>query len=225
MLVVVIPAYNEEKTIEEAVRGAKQYCDKVIVINDGSSDKTEEKARLAGALVLSHLINRRYTLGAALQTGIKAALLLGADIIVTFDADLQHNPLDIPRIAQPIIEKKAEATIGSRFAQSLALSNAPHRRLGGIIANLLTWFLYGHYVSDSQSGLRAFSRNAALKINLKSSRMEVSSEIIGEIFRHNLKLIEIPINPIYTPYALSKGQNFRLGIKTAWWLIMRRLTR
>ncbi len=238
MTIIVIPAYNEEKTVGEAVRNAALFCDEVIVVNDGSRDGTAAKASAAGATVLTHVINRRYTLGAALRTGIQGALLKGADIIVTFDADLQHDAGDIPRLIKPIEQGKADVVIGSRFIKNskpeirnskqllnyliTQLPKHGHRRLGGMIANILTLLLYGIHATDSQSGLRAFSRLAASKLKLESMRMEVSSEIIGELFRHNCRILEIPICPIYTAYALSKGQGWKVGFKTAWHLILRR---
>ncbi len=234
--IVVMPAYNEKTTVAEAVHNARAYCDEVIVVNDGSRDHTAKLARNAGATVLTHIINRRYTLGAALRTGIAGALLKGADIIITFDADLQHDARDIPRMKEPIEKGEADVVIGSRFLKNyhptgdhpkgdkLQASALP-RRMGGMVANILTFILYGHYVSDTQSGLRAFSRSAAQKLKIKSTKMEVSSEIVGETLHQRLRLKEIPIQPIYTPYALSKGQNLSLGIQTAGRLIMRRILR
>ena len=184
-VIVVMPAFNEETTVAEAVRSVIPYCDEVLVVNDGSKDRTAECARTAGASVLTHIINRRYTLGAALRTGIAGALLKGADIILTFDADLQHDAKDIPRMVEPIKKGEADVVIGSRFLKNYSTelkTGGTHRRLGGFIANILTFILYGHYSSDTQSGLRAFSRAAASKLQIGSMRMEVSSEIIGEVF-------------------------------------------
>jgi hypothetical protein len=95
--------------------------------------------------------------------------------------------------------------------------------LANFIGNLVTFLFFGIKVSDSQSGFRAFSRHALQKLNLKSSGMAVSSEIIKEIKRNNLHLVEIPIEPIYTKYSMSKGQNFLEGVKTVFQLILRRL--
>ncbi len=224
--IVVIPAYNEKTTVAEAVRNARAFCDEVIVVNDGSRDNTATLATQAGATVLTHIINRRYTLGAALRTGIAGALLKGADIIITFDADLQHDARDIPRMKELIMKGEADAVIGSRFLANKSTqwkNGGAHRRLGGLVANILTFILYGRYMSDTQSGLRAFSRAALLKLNLESMRMEVSSGIVGELFHQHLRVAEIAIHPIYTSYALSKGQNIKLGFTTAWHLILRRL--
>ena len=222
MTIVVIPAYNEATTISQAIVAAQKYADRVLVVNDGSTDATAQQAANTTATLLTHIINRG--LGGALQTGIKAALQLGADIIVTFDADLQHDAHDIPRLITPIQQDKADAVLGSRFLDHATLSThhtAFHRRMGGIVANMLTWLLYGGWASDSQSGLRAFSRAAAEKLHLRSNRMEISSEIVGELFKRQCRVQEISIQPIYTPYALSKGQGLSVGFKTAWQLLVR----
>src|SRR4030042_2438817 len=112
-LIAIIPAYNEEKPIGEVVQGVKKYTENIIVIDDGSEDKTSEIAQKRGAKVYRHFINRG--LGGALGTGIKTALISGADIIVTLDADGQHDTAEIPRIIKPIIDGKADVVIGSRF--------------------------------------------------------------------------------------------------------------
>lgn len=214
--IAVIPAFNEEKTIFQVIQEVKPYLDRIIVIDDGSKDKTAEKAHQAGAEVYRHLLNRG--LGAALSTGFKIALRNNPDIIITFDADLQHQAKDIPNLIKPIKEKRADVVIGSRF---LKPSSAPFLRFFyNQIANLITFLFFGLLVSDSQSGLRAFSYQALEKIKIQSDKMEVSSEIIGQIKKNKLILKEIPIEPIYTSYSLSKGQNFFQGLTTLFRLFL-----
>ncbi len=259
MTVAVIPAYNEEKTIGEILEKVKLFVNKIIVVNDGSKDKTAEMAGQCGVQVINHIINRG--LGAALRTGFSAAARENADIIITLDADGQHNPEDIPKLIAPIKNNEADAVIGSRFilekhnsrhsecSEESRGSAATHeinvgrriassarsfgqypqddvpifRRFANFAGNLTTFLLFGIWVSDSQSGFRAFSQKALLKINLKSSGMEVSSEIIKEIKRNHLRLKEIPIKPVYTKYSMSKGQNLLEGARTLFQLILRRL--
>lgn len=115
-LTVVIPAYNEEKTIASVIAGVRRYVDNVIVIDDGSADSTLEIAQKSGVKVYRHFINRG--LGGALGTGIRAALSAGADIIVTLDADGQHDPAEIPFLLKPIMESEADIVIGSRFLKT-----------------------------------------------------------------------------------------------------------
>ncbi len=217
---IVIPAYNEEKTIGKVLTGLKSAgYDNLVVVDDGSNDKTYEIATNHNAIVLRHILNRG--LGGALSTGIKAAIKRGAEIIVTFDADDQHSGEDIKKITQPVEKKEAEVVIGSRLLDPKGMPF--FRRILNQFGNIATFILFGIWVTDSQSGLRAFSRKAAEKIDIKTSQMEVSSEIIREIGMNQLKLKEVPIQAIYTDYSLSKGQNLFVGIKTFIKLIMHRL--
>ena len=209
-LVVIIPAYNEEENIGKVIKDVKKYTEDIIVVDDGSKDGTLRAACQSGANVCRHIINRG--LGGALGTGIKAALLAGADIIVTLDADGQHNPADIPCLLKPITEGKADIVIGSRF---LKYQRVPcFRRFGNYFFNLITFFLFGVWTTDSQSGMRAFNKKAAEKLDIYTSGMEVSSEIFKEIKTHRLRFKEVPIKAIYTPYSLSKGQGFGVGLRT-----------
>jgi len=220
-LAVVVPAYNEEKTVGQVVRSLRPAADRVLVVDDGSTDGTAAAARSAGAEVIGHFMNRG--LGAALGTGIAAAVLAGADIVVTFDADGQHRVEDIPRLVEPIRSGKADAAIGCRTAERGRMPAS--RRLANWIGNALTFVLFGLWVRDSQSGLRAFSRRAAGQLEIKTDRMEVSSEIVKEIKRHAWRLAEVPIVPVYTDYSLSKGQGFLVGLKTAGRLLLNRLAK
>lgn len=216
---IVIPAFNEEKTITRVIKGLKlNGWQNIIVVNDGSVDRTAMLAKKQGVIVLNHLINRG--LGAALNTGIHAALKFGADIIVTFDADLQHRPEDVERLINPILNNKADVVIGSRFLNKQDLKDMPlAKRIGNMGLTIITFLLFGAITTDSQSGLRAFSRKAAEKIEIKTNRMEVSSEIIAEITRKKLKKLEIPIKAIY----LRKGQSVLDGFKILGKLLLKRL--
>ena len=217
-LIIVIPAYNEEKTIDSVIKGLKSKGYKnIIVVDDGSNDKTSKIAKKNKVSVYRHIINRG--LGGALNTGITAALSEGADIIVTFDADGQHDTRDIPRLVKEI-RKGYDVCIGNRINKDMPFI----RRLGNRILDLITYSLFGIYVNDTQSGLRAFSRKAASKLDLRTNRMEVSSEIIIEIKKNNLKLKEIPIKTIYTEYSMSKGNvNIFNAFKIVFKLILRRI--
>lgn len=218
---VVVPAYNEEQTIGEVVRSLRPYADRVLVVDDGSSDRSGVIASEAGAHVITHVMNRG--LGAALGTGIPEAFRRGADVVVTFDADGQHRAEDVPRMVAPIEAGAADVVIGCRTDDR---SRMPvKRRFANWCGNALTFVLFGIWVKDSQSGLRAFSRHAGDLMELKCDRMEVSSEIVKEIRRNGLALAEISIVPIYTEYSLSKGQGFVVGLKTAGKLLIRRIMR
>jgi len=221
-LAVVIPAYNEERTIIEVIRGLKQHgFVTLIVVDDGSSDRTGELAGQQGVILLTHILNRG--LGGALGTGINAALRLGAEAIVTFDADGQHDPDDIARLLEPIAKGEADVVIGSRMLDSTGMPYP--RRLANWTANVVTYLLFRGWTTDSQSGLRAFSSEAAARMQIMTSGMEVSSEIIAETVRNRLKWKEVPVKAIYTEYSLSKGQSFTVGLGTLMKLILARVQR
>lgn len=207
-LLVAIPAYNEEKTIGQVISKIPKRLPlikkiEVLVIDDGSVDKTSQVARRKGVKIVRHLINRG--LGASLKTAFVVAGELGVDILVTLDADGQHNPGDIKKLIKPILEGNHDVVVGSRLLADNKLMPYP-RRLINRLANLLTFIISGLWSSDSQSGFRAFSRGAISKIDLITQRMEVSSEIFREIKKYNLSYTEVPIRPIYTEYSINKGQ-------------------
>ena len=217
---IIIPAFNEEKTIGKLIKLLKKAgYQNLVVVNDCSSDNTEKIAQKSGAIVLTHIINRG--LGGALRTGFAYTISKNADIVITMDADLQHRIENIPNLVKPIIEKKADAVIGKRKFSSRKMPF--NRKLANLIGNIFTKIFFGFTSADSQSGFRAFDGRALKKLKLYSNRMEISSEIIAEIHRNHLRFLEIPISTIYTKYSLSKGQSFKNGLKTLARLIAVRL--
>ncbi len=219
---IVVPAYNEEKTIGRVLRNLKkQGFSDIYVVDDGSRDRTYQIASENSVNVLRHPVNRG--LGGALGTGIAAALSDGADIIVTFDADGQHDANQVKRIISPILKNDADVVIGSRLIKPKGMPWV--RRIGNWGFNYITYFLFGVWTTDSQSGFRAFSRKAAKRIKIVTNRMEVSSEIIKEIGRKRLTLKEIPIRAIYTDYSLKHGQTHMNGFRILGKLIMNKFMR
>lgn len=210
---IVLPAYNEEKTINEVMGELIDLGFNLIVVDDGSTDNTYLVSRNflkkhpSHVNLYRHPINRG--LGATLRTGIEAALSHESDIIVTFDADGQHHSQDILPICQPIIQGEADVVIGKRNFKEMPF----RKNFGNVVMNIITLIFYGKDVEDSQSGLRAFNRKAAGLMELHSRDYGVSSEIIGEVKRKDLNLVEVPITTIYTDYSLSKGTNTRVGLK------------
>lgn len=225
--VVVIPAYNEGWGIGKVIQEVKDLGLDVIVVNDGSIDETKEVARQSGAIVLNHCINRGQ--GAALQTGINFALNFGADIIVTFDADGQHNSKEIKEITDPILSGEFDVVLGSRFIKSKIpnlKTNIPMLRK--FILRLAAWFtrLYtGIKVTDAHNGFRAFSKTAAVLIEIKQDGMAHASEIIEQIKKHQLKFKEVPVTINYTDYSLKKGQKLTNSFKIILDLIISRISK
>ncbi|KKT75192.1 MAG: Glycosyl transferase family 2 [Candidatus Peregrinibacteria bacterium GW2011_GWA2_44_7] len=219
-IIAVIPAYNEEKTLGGVLESLKKGgYHNLLVVNDGSRDGTQEVAERHGVIVLRHVMNRG--LGGALGTGLQAAKELKVDIAVTFDADGQHAVEDIRKVLEPIQKGEADVVIGSRLMNPEGMPW--FRQLFNYVGNFMTFALFGLWVSDSQSGLRGFSKKALGKIQIRTNHMEVSSEIIREIRVNELRLREVPIRAIYTDYSLSKGQSLFVGVKTLFKLIMHRL--
>jgi len=224
-LAILIPAYNEEKTLDRVIQtlpkkfpGIKSQ--EIIVVNDGSFDRTREVALKQKATVISHWLNRG--LGGALGTGFEYVRRHNFDLVVTFDADGQHHPEDIAPVIRPIVQKKADMVVGSRFITKKGLMPW-YRRIGIFVMNIITYLLFWVWTTDSQSGLRAFSRRAIQAIEIKSNKMEVSSEFFNEIQSKNLRLAEAPIRSIYTHYSLSKGQKNINGFRILFKLISHRL--
>ena len=204
-IIVVIPAYNEEKNIAQAIRDLRPHVSEVVVVDDGSNDETGDAAGSAGAYVLRHRINRGQ--GAALRTGTEFAIkYLAADIIVHYDADGQHVAEEVDDMVKPILLGGADVVLGSRFLKDT--SKVPFfRKLilkGGII---FTRFTSGLKVTDTHNGFRALSRSAAQKIEISQDRMAHASEIFDEIVQHKLRFCEVPVTIRYTKESRQKGQS------------------
>lgn len=215
---VVLPAWNESKVLPEVVQEIRTAgYQNIVIVDDGSKDDTFEVSKKAGVIALRHRLNRGK--GAATKTAIEAAKLLGADIVVTMDSDGQHNPEDITRLIAPIQEGKAEVVLGTRLLNPTGMPW--YKIIANKIGNVVTWYFYGLYVSDSQSGFRAYSRRAVDQINTKTDRYEYDSEIIREIYLYKLKYCEVPIEVRYTEYSMGKiqKQGFVNGLKTLYKII------
>jgi len=191
-IIIAMPAYNEQKCIGSIVLKARQYSNEVIVVDDGSTDRTSEIARLAGATVIQHSENKGY--GATIQSILAEAKKKTPDALVIIDADFQHNPDEIPRLIEPIWEG-FDLVIGSRSRQK---SKIPiYRRIGQKILLHSTRVISDSSLTDSESGFRAFSRKAVNTLELKESGMAVSAEIIVNAVEKGLKITERPISITY----------------------------
>ena len=193
-IVVVIPAYNEERFIGSIALKARQRAGVVIVVDDGSCDCTAEVAAASGAVVIRHKQNRGK--GAALNTGFRLALQYAPKAVVMMDADGQHLPEELNGVVQPVLEGLADIVIGSRYI--LHTSQVPrHRIWGHRIFNLLTELSSGEHASDSQSGYRAFSPAALEKIDFHADGFSVESEMQFIAHELGLRLVEVPITIRY----------------------------
>ena len=207
---IVVAAYNEGGCIEGVVRELRASYSNVVVVDDGSTDRTHEAALRTGAHVLRHVINRGQ--GAALQTGIEYALQQGAKYVVTFDADGQHRVEDVAVLVAPIHGGACEITLGSRFLGG-TVDMPKSRRILLRLAVGFTRVVNRVQVTDAHNGLRAFSRRAAECIHLTLDRMAHASELIDQIRRCGLAFQEVPVVVRYTEYSLAKGQSPRAALR------------
>jgi len=194
LIICVIPSFNEESTIAEVVRGVGRHCDRVIVIDDGSTDATSKIARLHGADVLRHPF--RIGVGGALSTGFEAAMRLGAEAVLTIDGDGQHDPNEAPRLLKPLSSGEADLVIGSRFLGDPSAMPL-HKRIGNRAISALTSIASGIRITDSQSGYRAYSRAVLEAVRHSSFGYGWASESIILAARGGFRIVEVPIRTIY----------------------------
>jgi len=219
---IVIAAYNEEKTIAGVINGLKnEGYNNIIVVDDCSMDKTGLCAENSGAITLRHIVNRGQ--GASLKTGIDHALSNGADVIVTFDADGQHMAEDIKKLLN-ILDNGYDIALGSRFIDNR--SNVPLlKKIVLKCAIIFTRLTSGIKLTDTHNGLRALSRKAAKRIEIKQDRMAHASEILDEIVKKRLSYKEAPVFIRYTSYSKRKGQSIFNSLNIAAKIMLKRLVR
>lgn len=191
---VVIPAHNEERFIGSVVLTALEYATRVIVVDDGSTDRTGEVAQAAGAKVIR--VDPQGGKGRALNAGFRYMRQVNARVVVTIDGDAQHDAQEIPIVARPVIEGGADIVIGSRF---LAVrSRIPWwRKIGQAVLTWTTNTMSGARVTDSQSGYRAFSARALELMMFQTSGLSAESEMQFLIDEHHLRVVEVPIHVQY----------------------------
>ncbi len=200
-ITVILPAYNEEVSIGSIVLLTKHYADNVIVVDDGSSDRTAEIARNAGAEVIVHEVNTGK--GGALKTGFSAAE--GADIIVTMDSDGQHNPEDIPRLVQPILKGEADMVNGSRYLNGLDRNTPLYRRVGQRVLDRFTNLNSGLKITDSQSGFRAFAASTKDNFRFNAQGMAIESEMLADAAKSGIRIKEVEIGVRYDVDCSTKN--------------------
>jgi len=206
-LVVLIPAYNEESNIEKAVlsiprkvRGVDTV--KVLVVDDGSTDKTAELALNGGAdKIVSHKTN--LGVGAAFMTGIKNTILMGADIVVTIDADSQFDSNQIPELIVPILNNQFDVVVGSRFING-APENIPRIKFFGnkVFTKIVSW-LVGQKFTDTQTGFRAYSKETLPNISITND-FTYTQEVLIDLKFKGLQIGEIPVSVSYDEKRKSK---------------------
>ncbi|MHA1754624.1 MAG: glycosyltransferase family 2 protein [Candidatus Odinarchaeia archaeon] len=196
MIFAVIPAYNEEKLIKDVIKETKKYTDKIIVVDDGSIDNTASVAKEEGVILVRHPFNMGK--GAALKTGFKKAIELGADIIVTLDGDLQHDPREINRLVYYLKNSNADIVVGSRFLTRKNISLMPGQRiLSNMITSAILKFFFRVPVTDSQSGFRVFKASALRVLDAKDKKFAAETEILIDAKQKGFIIKEVPISIRY----------------------------
>ena len=210
----VIPAHNEEKHIGGIVRQIKKYVNNVVVVDDGSKDRTKAIAKKSKAVVLRHIVNLGK--GVAVKTGCDYAVKHNADFLIIIDADAQHDPKEIPKFLASI--KKHDVVLAYR---KISRNMPVVLRFGNWFINKTIRFLYGVKIRDSQCGYRAFTSGAYKKLRWKSSDYSMESEMIARIGKHSLSYAEVPIETIYSDKY--KGTTILDGIKIVFNLLLWKL--
>ncbi len=207
---IIIPAFNEEQVIGDVVEGLRSVFANVVCVDDGSRDGTAEAALRAGAHVVPHPVNLGQ--GAAIQTGVEYTRSQpGARLFATFDADGQHRVADVVAMIERISRGDADIVIGTRF------SGAPVRTpaLKRIVLRAAAWLSPSSRrlgLTDAHNGLRVFNRTVADHLNLTMSGMSHAGEFIKLIDENNWRVVELPVEILYTDYSLSKGQPLLNGV-------------
>lgn len=222
---IVIPAYNEASVIKDVIKNTKEvfaaspYRAEIVVVDDGSTDQTAEAARAAGAKVIRHILNTGS--GGATATGLSWADSQNFDIAITLDADGQHEAEDAIKGIATMEAGQSDLLIGSRLLERKAMSRL--KVLGNKGLSVITFLLFGVNVTDSQSGLRVFSKRALKELKWKTSGYEFCSEMLWRAKQQGLTIDEFPIRAIYSDYSRGKGQNNWNGFNIVKFLLRQRL--
>lgn len=207
MFVAIIPAYNEEKYITSVVKGVLPHVDRVVVVDDGSTDATANEARFAGAVVLRHALNRGQ--GAALETGHEYARSVGAEYVLHFDADAQMSPDDIMPAFEAMRTAGADVVFGSRFLGG-NITSIPWFKKNILLplARIVSRIFGAPALTDAHNGFRILNRRALERIRITHDRMAHATEIPAIAARAELRSIEHPVRVEYREYGQSAFDGF-----------------
>ena len=205
-VVAVIPAFNEEKTIAKVVLLAKKYVDEVIICDDGSTDMTGDIAKELGAHLVK--LSKNMGKGAALKAALEYSKRFNPDIVVTLDADGQHDPSQTPRLIEPIIKGEADLVIGSRYVRESETDAPLYRRLGLDLINLMSRIGGKEFVRDTQSGFRAYPAKVLdLMQQCESDGYGIETEQITVASKNGLRIVEVPISVRYKGLEKTSKRN------------------
>ena len=214
---VIIPGYNEEKRIVSVIKETKKYNKNIVVVDDGSKDKTYDAAKKTGVTVLKHIINLGK--GAALRTGAQYANKNGADAVIFIDSDGQHSPKDIPKGEKAIKDIDVVFTFRNLKSAHMPVT----KKFGNYVLNTLLKLLFGIKIADTQCGYKILTRNAYEKLNLISSDYNIESEIAAKTGKYGLRFKEVPIETVYTDKykGTTAFDGIGIAMRMLWWKLGR----
>lgn len=234
-LSIIIPAYNEEKTVGKVIEKLDALSlpgieKEILVVNDGSKDKTSEVVKACAQKIKSIVFldhPKNMGKGAAVQTGIKNAT---GDILMIQDADLEYNPSDIPKLLEPILSGKVKVVYGTRLRIKQVFFGENKNSFflhffGNKFLSLVTTILYGSSISDMETGYKVFDRSVLKGIKLKAHSFDFEPEITAKILKKRIKILEIDIS--IKPRGFDEGKKIRPvkdGLIALWTLVKYRFT-
>ena len=200
--ITIIPAFNEEKSIANVIKETQKYTDDILVIDDGSTDKTSQISADNGAYTIKHPTNMGK--GVALKSGFDYIKDLNYDIIITIDADNQHNPNEIPKLIEAI-NNGADFVNGSRYMNGPEENTPAYRRIGQQVLDIATNITTGLKITDSQSGFRAFNKKTCKCFKFRDTGFGIESEMLADAAEAKLKIVEVPITVRYDVDGSTKN--------------------
>lgn len=204
-ILIIIPVYNEQEKIRSVVGELLAHSyNQIVLVDDGSNQDIQGEVSDLPVTYLKHCVNLGQ--GAALQTGFNYAREINCDVIVTFDADGQHDCNDIAALIRPIINDEADIVFGSRFLTAERSNIPPVRKFMLKCARLVNYLFSGILLTDAHNGLRAFNTKTLNSLQITENRMAHATQILYDIKKHHLRYQEVSVNVRYTSYSKQKGQ-------------------
>jgi glycosyltransferase involved in cell wall biosynthesis len=207
-IATILPAYNLEEEIHEIVERTKPYSDIVIVVSDGSTDKTWEEATKAGALCPEE--TDTLGMGFAVRKGIEYSKQFEPDVVVLMDADGQHLPEEIPKVIEPIMKENVDTVVGSRTMGVLKTSTI--NRIGNFGLKLISFFVTGRWFTDTESGFRAYKAAKLYELDLEAEKYEIESDLFLKSLHRGHSIREVPITVPKAVPGVTVIDGFKMGV-------------
>jgi glycosyltransferase involved in cell wall biosynthesis len=217
---LIIPAFNEAPVIRQVLESLLPLGHSLILVDDGSSDDTARIAASLPVIVIRHAVNLGQ--GAALETGMELARRLSADYVVHFDADGQHDGLEIENLLKPLIAGECDVVFGSRFMSERPPGLGLLKRMTLRAGRWINYWLTGILLTDAHNGFRAMNRNALEKIRFTQSGMAHATEILSYVKKYGLRYREVPVHIRYTDYSKKKGQGILESVNILFHLLFKK---